>query len=123
MARMTGREMTTNEAARLKPLNSGVIRMELPRIARSGMMSMKMTMVAPMRLPTYISGSSLMMEFKPTESSPIEVKNPKVMKEIAKEETFSVRESRSTDLMAKPDPIQTPVNDRTYMIRLASMSS
>ncbi len=53
-----------------------------------------------------------MMEFRPTESSPIEVKKPKVMKEMAKEETLRVRESRSTDLMASPDPIQTPTNDR-----------
>lgn len=52
IARMTGSEMTTREAARLKPLNSGVIRMELPRIARSGIISRKIIIVAPMMLPT-----------------------------------------------------------------------
>jgi len=53
-----------------------------------------------------------MMEFRPTESSPMEVKKPRVIKEMAKEETLRVRESRSTDLMARPDPTQTPANDK-----------
>lgn len=52
MAKMTGREITTKEAAKLKPLNSGVIRIELPRIARSGIISRKIIIVAPMMLPT-----------------------------------------------------------------------
>lgn len=64
-----------------------------------------------------------MMEFRPTESSPMEVKKPRVMKEMAKEETLRVRESRSTDLMASPDPIQTPTKDRKKIIRWASISS
>ena len=39
------------------------------------------------------------------------MKKPKIKKETIKEDILRSLESRSTDLMAKPEPIQTPTKE------------
>lgn len=108
MAEMEGKAATTSEAGRLKPRNSWVILIDLLVMAKRGIISMKITIEAPTRLPTKISGSSLIRELIPTEISPMEVKRPKRTKETIKEEIFNFLEIVSTDLTVRPEPIQTP---------------
>jgi hypothetical protein len=72
---------------------------------------MKMTIEAPMRLPTYISGSFSRIELTPTDNSLTEVKNPNTIKETANEDTRRILDNRSTELIARPEPTQIPIND------------
>jgi len=71
-----------------------------------------MIIVAPIKLPTKISGSSFRTEFIPTDISPIDVKTPRIKKDIENCDIFKVLDNFSTDPIANPDPNQIPANDR-----------
>lgn len=85
--------------------------MDLLTNASNGMINIKITIDAPIRLPIYTSGSFLIIELIPIESSPIEVNKPSTKNESRNEDVFSCCEIFSTDLIARPDPIQTPKKD------------
>lgn len=117
IVRSTGVAITTRLRGRLWPWNSGLMRMRLPTIASSGIISMKRMMEAPIRLPTYISGVPSMTALRPTANSLTEVNAPNTRKETAKDETLRIRDNRSTELAAKPEPIQIAVKASATMNR------
>lgn len=86
-------------------------------MASSGIISMKRMMEAPIRLPTYISGVPSMTALRPTANSLTEVNAPNTRKETAKDETLRIRDNRSTELAAKPEPIQIAVKASATMNR------
>lgn len=76
-----------------------------------------MTIEAPTKFPTNISGVSLIRELTPTEISPIEVKSPSNINETRNEDVFNFLDIFSTDLTVIPDPTQTPKKEIKKIIR------
>lgn len=63
--------------------------MDLLTKASSGIINIKITIDAPIRFPMYTSGSFLIIELIPIDSSPIEVNKPSIKNESRNDDVFN----------------------------------
>ena len=96
--------------------------MPLPNTANNGIIRKNITMIPPIKLPTKISGLPSDNAANERLISGMEVNIPSKKNEIANEETFSLREILSTDLIINPEPNQIAAKLITKMIKLSVIS-
>src|SRR3989344_1676829 len=86
-------------------------------MARTGITNTNRIKEAPIRLPAKMLGFLSITELMPIESSGIEVKSPKTMKEIAKADIESFLENRSIPDTINPAENHTRKNEKMNTAR------